>query len=98
MLNVQIHGSRRGWYSLKKYYVLCLWEVIVQHVEKMVLQMQFSGYTQNFHYKVVIIAAKAYNDIKHRVQCGKCLPFRPYEWNHKDRDTMKKKKAVVWYR
>ena len=39
------------------------WEVIVQHVNRMVLRLQFSRYSQKFRYKVVKAALKAYDDI-----------------------------------
>ena len=73
------------------------WEVIVQHVNKMVLRLQFSGYTQKFRYEVVKAALKAYDDIKCKVSSGERPLYRPYDWNRQERDEMKKEKAVRWY-
>ena len=73
------------------------WEVITQHVNKMVLRLQFSGYTQKFRYEVVKAALKAYDDIKSKVSCGDRPLYRPYDWNRQERDELKKVKAVQWY-
>ena len=45
------------------------WEMIVKHVDKMVPQLQFSGYTQNFRHKVVNTALKTFNDLEQKVSC-----------------------------
>ena len=74
------------------------WEIIVKHVDKMVLRLQFSGYTQKFRHEVVNAALKAYDDIGRKVSCGERPRYRPYEWIQEERDAMKKEKVVEWYK
>ena len=74
------------------------WEIIVKHVDKMVLRLQFSGYTQKFRHEVVNAALKAYDEIGRKVSCGERPRYRPYEWMREERDAMKKEKAVGWYK
>ena len=74
------------------------WETIVKHVEKMVLRLQFSGYTQKFRHEVVNAALKAYDVIKDKVSRGERPLYRPYEWMRDERDAMKKEKALGWYK
>ena len=42
------------------------WEIIVKPVRKMVVRLQFSGYTQKFRHKAVNAALKAYDSIDHK--------------------------------
>ena len=74
------------------------WEVVVQHINVMVLRMQFSEYTQKFRHEVVNAALKAYDEIKRKVSSGERPRYRPYEWNRQERDAMKREKAVGWYK
>ena len=74
------------------------WELIVQHINVMVLRMQFSKYTQKFRYEIVNAALKAYDEIKRKVSIGERPLYRPYEWNRQERDEMKREKAVGWYK
>ena len=55
------------------------WEIIVKHVEKMLVRLQFSGYTQKFRHEVVNAALNAYDDIDYKVSCGERPRYRPYE-------------------
>ena len=74
------------------------WEIIVRHVDKIILLLQFLGYTQKFRHKVVNAALKAYDDIGHKVSCRERPHYRPYEWMREERDATKKEKAVEWYK
>ena len=74
------------------------WEIIVKHVDKMVLRLQFSGYTQKFCPKVVNAALEAYDGIDHNVSCRERPPYQPYQWIREEKDAMKKEKAVGWYK
>lgn len=74
------------------------WEDKARHASKMVLRMQYCGYTKKFRYEVVASALKAYDAIQEHARNGERPLYRPYEWNREERDREKSEKRLGWYR
>ena len=74
-----------------------IWEDRARHASKMVLRMQYCGYSQKFRYEVVESALKAYDVIQQQVRNGERPLYRPYDWNREGRDREKKEKRLCWY-
>ena len=73
------------------------WAVKASHASKMVLRMQYCGYSLKFRYEVVTSALNAYDTIKLKVQNGERPLYRPYSWDRERRDEQKKLKRLEWY-
>ena len=74
------------------------WEQVIVHANRLMLRVQFSGYTKKFRYQVVRSALKAYDEIRSQHERGKRPLHRPYEWKRQERDAAKTTKKLGWYR
>ena len=68
------------------------WEVVVGHVNHMMMRLQFSGYNAKFRMEVVNSALKAYDNIRRLDACGEKPMSRPRQWRRVDRAQEKRKK------
>jgi hypothetical protein len=74
------------------------WEVVVGHVNHMMMRPQFSGYNAKFRTEVVKSALEAYDDIQRLDSCGEKPMYRPRQWRRVDRAQEKRKKRDTWYK
>ena len=74
------------------------WRVPTQHVNEMVLRMQYSGYSKKFRYEVVNSALKAYDERMSADENGTRPLYRPNGWKTRERAIEKQKKKNSWYK
>ena len=74
------------------------WSVPTQHVNEMVLRMQYSGYSKKFRYEVVNSALKAYDERMSADESGTRPLYRPKGWETRERAIEKQKKKISWYK
>ena len=74
------------------------WQDVARHASKMVLRMQFSGFSKKFRYEVVCSALSAYDSIHDKVRRGERPLYRPFEWDREERDRAKAAKVLNWYK
>jgi hypothetical protein len=74
------------------------WEDTVQHVEEIVLRMQYSGYNKKFRHEVVNSALKAYKQMVATERAGGRPLYRNKEWKRIERTKEKERKGRTWYK
>ncbi|PFX11460.1 hypothetical protein AWC38_SpisGene24796, partial [Stylophora pistillata] len=74
------------------------WEVIVAHVNHMMLRLQYSAYDQKFRKEVVRSALAAYNRLVELDANGEKPLHRPREWKAHERARERKKRRDNWFR
>ena len=74
------------------------WEVVVGHVNNMMMRLQFSGHDARFRMEIVKSALKAYDNIKKLDACVKKPMYRTRQWRQVDRAEEKRKKRDNWYK
>ena len=74
------------------------WEVPCQHINNLMLKMQFSGYGQNFRYEVTKSAIDAYQTMKNNEENDVRPIHRPKNWQRMQRIDAKEKKEKNWYK
>jgi hypothetical protein len=74
------------------------WDVVRQHVNKLLIKMQFSGYEQRFRYEVTKSAINAYQTMMENEEQGIRPIQRPKDWNKKERMERKEQKKRNWYK
>ena len=87
VLRMMLHWSR-----------LVPWEVVVRHVDEIVLRMQLSGHTKKFRYEVIDSALKAYRAMEEAERRGERPMYRPNGWNREEREQERVRKKVNWYK
>lgn len=70
------------------------WEVVVGHVNHMMLRLQYSGYNQKFRTEVVRSALKAYNRMIELDASGEQPLYRPRETREADRTRSEEKRKA----
>ena len=74
------------------------WRVPTQHVNDMVLRMQYSGYSKKFWYEVVNSALKVYDERMSADENGTRPLHRPKGWKTRERAIENQKKKISWYK
>ena len=74
------------------------WEVVVSHVNNMMLRLQYSGYNQRFRTQVVVSAMKAYKNICLQDANGVTPMYRSREWRQSQCSEEKSRKKETWYK
>ena len=74
------------------------WEVVVSHVNNMMLRLQYSGYNQKFRTRVVVSAMKAYKNICLQDANGVTPMYRSREWRQSQCSEEKSRKKETWYK
>lgn len=74
------------------------WEVVVAHVNHMMLRLQYSGYDQKFRKEVVRSALAAYNRLVELDANGEKPLYRPWGWKAHERARERKKRCDNWFR
>ena len=73
------------------------WDEVVEHVNKMMMRVQLSGYNQKFRHEIVHSAIKAYHKIKEEEENGSKPMYRPKGYQKEERKEEKAKKKITWY-
>ena len=87
VLRIMLHTSRN-----------LPWDVVRQHINKLMIKMQFSGYEQRFRYEVTKSAIKAYQSMMEDEEKGIRPIQRPKDWNREARMEQKEQKKKDWYK
>ena len=74
------------------------WEVIVAHVNHMMLRLQYLGYDRKFREEVVRSALAAYNRLLDLDASGEKPLYRPREWRALERARERRKRRDNWFR
>ena len=74
------------------------WETVLQHLNKFMRKMQYSGYDQTFRYTVAKSAINAYETIRDNEANGLRPMHRPKTWRRAERIVEKEEKKKTWYK
>ncbi len=74
------------------------WEMVLVHLNKLMMKIQFSGYDNTFRYHVANSAVKAYMQIREAENQGIRPMHRPKDWERQRRRNEKESKRKNWYK
>ena len=74
------------------------WEETANHLTRMSMRLQYSGYDQKFRYDVISTALAAYKTIKEKDEKGEFPMYRPKGWREDERRKVKEQKKKNWYK
>ena len=87
VLRIMLHTSRN-----------LQWDVVRQHINRLMLKIQLSGYDQKFRYEVTKSAFNAYQAMMEKEERGIRPIQRPKDWQKAERMEQKEKKKKNWYK
>ena len=74
------------------------WKNTVQHINKFMLRMQYSGHKRRFRTQIIKSAMNAYNQIKDKDKARERPMYRKKEWKRKERRKGKRDQQRDWYK
>ena len=74
------------------------WNDVCQHMNKMMIRIQLSGYDKKFRYEVLQSALKAYEIMKIKDETGEVPMYRAKNWKRHQRKKERELKKENWYK
>ena len=73
-------------------------EVQKLHLNRFILKLKNSGYTQKFRTEILDSGLKAFGKMVEDDKNGVKPMYRSKDWNHDERNSLKEKKKVNWWK